>query len=159
MHIRAEDTSPLALGIRLGVSTHTEKNGFMSYEVFGIYGIPWTLRVFSNWILSTRLNASIGIMTQGNDTGFFATLSPGIAISPYGGRLMLDTGGGLAITSKDKLGHHDFGGPFLFAAHGGISYEFPWNLAIGYRFFHLSDGGIYNGHGLNRHLLELSYHF
>jgi len=132
---------------------------FRSYEAFWVYGLPWSWRVFSNWILSTRLNASLGAITQGKDAGFFTTLSPGIALSPSGGRLTLDTGGGFALISEDKLGRHDFGGPFLFAAHGGISYEFGWNLALGYRFFHLSDGGIYNGHGLNRHLLELSHRF
>ena len=112
-----------------------------------------------NWILGTGLNGSIGVLIQDGDSALLSTLGPVIYIRSPGGRVTFDAGGGFALIGEKEVGNHSFGGLFQFTAHGGLSYRFKWNVALGYRFFHVSDGGIFNGNGLNRHLLELSYSF
>jgi len=71
----------------------------------------------------------------------------------------LDIGGGGALITEDKIGDHNFGGPFQFAAHSGLSYKITSKFLVGYRLYHLSDTGIFDGKDLNRHLLELSVYF
>ncbi|HSE83214.1 MAG TPA: acyloxyacyl hydrolase [Thermodesulfobacteriota bacterium] len=155
----AEDAGFTDLGFRFGISTHMEKFDIESYEVFTVYRLPWAWRLFPDWFLSTRITGSAGVITQDDDTGLISSLEPVIALSRTGGRLLLETGGGITILSDNKLGGHDFGGPNLFTVHGGISYRILKNIAVGYQFHHISDGGIFDGKGLNRHLLELSYRF
>lgn len=106
-----------------------------------------------------KINLSGGAIRQDDDTEFFATFTPGIAFSKLGWRVSVDVGGGIALLSDDKIGDHDFGGPFQFAAHIGINYKIGWNIVLGYRFYHMSDGGIFDGEGVNRHLFELSLQF
>ncbi len=149
-----------ALGIRFGISNYREED-FLSYELFGRIGLPWLLILDKNgnWQIETLVSYSLGLLDQSGDTAFLGTFGPAIAIINKPTGLIFDTGSGGALISEDKVGGHNFGGNFQFTAHGGISYIIGWNITLGYRFFHVSDAGIINGHGLNRHLSELSYRF
>jgi len=149
-----------ALGIRFGISNYREQD-ILSYELFGRIGLPWFLMLDKNgnWQIETLVSYSLGLLDQSGDTAFLGTFGPAIAIINKPTGLIFDTGVGGALISEDKVGGHNFGMNFQFTAHGGISYIIGWNIALGYRFFHLSDAGINNGQGLNRHLLELSYRF
>jgi hypothetical protein len=159
MEINASDETVMDLGIRVGISNPREEFDFESFEVFGNYGLPWGWRTPFEWILGTGINGSVGVLIQEGDTALLATLGPVTSFSSPGSRVTLDIGVGFALISEEKVGDHSFGGPFQFIAHGGVSYRLPWNLALGYQFFHISDGGIFGGNGLNRHLLEISYRF
>ena len=105
------------------------------------------------------MNSSIGSLKEDEDYGFIATLTSGIAIFTFNQSLILDAAGGFAYLTEDHIGEHNFGGHLQFAAHTGISYKFRNNVIVGYRFYHISDGGLHDGHGLNRHLLEIGYVF
>lgn len=158
--IYAKEIKKNAIGIRAGISNFNEED-FLSYELIGQVGLPWswTLGNNGNWQIDTLATYSLGILDQSGDTAFLGTIAPDISLGHKLYGIIFDIGVGGAIVSQDRIGKHNFGGNFQFAAHGGITYILGWNIAIGYRFFHLSDGGINNGHGLNRHLLELSYRF
>ncbi len=56
----AGDTGLMALGLRVGISTHTERFDFETYEGFAVYKLPWDWQVFSDWFLSTTMNGSLG---------------------------------------------------------------------------------------------------
>lgn len=155
----AGDTGFAAFGLRVGISTHTERFDFETYEGFAVYKLPWDWQVLSDWLLSTTMNGSLGAIVQDDDTELISSLGPGIILSRPGRRLALDMGGGITILGDEKIGRHDFSGPALSTVHGGISYRLVRNVAVGYRFHHISDAGVFSSHGLNRHLLELSYHF
>lgn len=158
--VKAEKIEKNAIGVRLGISNFNEKD-FLSYELFGRYGLPWYWEVGrnKNWNIQTMLSYSLGGLTQSDDTGFLATSGPVISFSNVPTGLIFDAGGGIAFLSKERVGKHNFGGNFQFTLHAGVSYKVYKNLAVGYRFFHISDAGINNGKGLNRHLIELSYRF
>jgi hypothetical protein len=157
--INASDETFIDFGLRVGLSNPGEKFDFESFEVFGDYWFPWSWRTVFDWVIGARANGSVGALIQGGDTALLTTLGPVMSISSPSERLSFDAGVGLALVSKKKVGDHRFGGLFEFTAHGGVNYRFPWNVALGYRFYHISDAGIFNGKGLNRHLLELSYRF
>ena len=158
--VKAEKIEKNAIGIRLGISNFNEED-FLSYELFGLYGLPWYWKVGrnKNWIIQTMLSYSVGVLTQSDDSGFLATIGPVILLNHTPTGLIFDLGSGIALLSDEKIGNHDFGGSFQLTAHAGISYRVFQNIAVGYRFFHISDAGINNGKGLNRHLLELSHRF
>jgi hypothetical protein len=136
----------------------TEKD-FTTYEVFTVYGLPWRWQPYSHSVISTRWNLEGGLIRSEADKELLVTSGPGIAISKNGWPVWLDGGVGLAFLSNDKIGKRDFGAPIQFTGHAGISYNFGWNLVLGYRFYHLSDAGFFEGKGVNRQLIELSYHF
>lgn len=150
----------LRLGLRLGTSNTNERD-FRSVEIFGSYGLQHynISEKYSKLVLTILLNTSFGGLKQRDDIGGLATFGPGLALSTYSEQLYFDIGGGLAFLIDEKIGNHDFGSFIQYSAHGGLSYKFYNNLFLGYRFFHISDGGIFDGHGLNRHLFELGYRF
>jgi hypothetical protein len=131
----------------------------MTYEVFTIYELPWRWRPYLDWVIATRWNLDGGLIRSRGDNELLITSGPGVAIRKNGWPIWIDGGVGLAFLSNDKIGTRDFGAPIQFTAHGGISYNFGWNLVLGYRFYHMSDAGFFDGKGVNRQLLELSYHF
>lgn len=77
------------------------------------------------------------------------------------GVLALNLGVGAHVLSDTQFDGNRLGSAFQFGDHVGIAWQFTevrWE--IGYRFQHLSNGGIQppNG-GVNFHLLQLMRHF
>lgn len=155
----AEDVNLEEIGFRFGTELDSEKLSYRTYEIFAALGLPWSEQLYWGWSIRSRFNFSLGAVNQGGDTDFFATLGPELALSHKWLPLIIDGGGGLAFLSDSRIGRQNFGGILQFNAHGGISCEILWNIAIGYRFFHISDAGLFDGHGINRHLIELIYRF
>nr|NIT14147.1 hypothetical protein [Candidatus Dadabacteria bacterium] len=102
---------------------------------------------------------SAGGLKQDSDIGYLFTLTIGMALFALNNKVIVDLSGGGALVTEDEIGDHNFGGPFQFSAHTGLSYKITDRLLAGYRFYHISDAGINDGSGLNRHLVELSVTF
>ena len=149
----------LEVGIRAGFEGAAAEENFRQYDLFAVFELPARAEWPSGWELGALLNMSAGALDGGGETGFVGTLGPGIALSRPNSNLTFDAGVGIALLSQDTFGRHDFGGPFQFVAHGGISYRLLSNLEIGYRIHHMSDAGIFDGLDLNQHMLELSRRF
>jgi hypothetical protein len=162
----AKDVELVALGVRGGMNfQHAglppgEKEDFEQFDVFAIMGLPWEWESPSSWELRWQLRGSAGALRGAGDTGFIATLTPGLALRMPSWRLILDAGVGGALISKWKFGRQNIGGPFQFIAHGGVGVELGWNMVVGYRFHHMSDATIYGkSRGVDFHMLEVSYYF
>ena len=157
----------LSIGVRAAVNFKVaglppgEKENFEQFDVFGIMSLPWRWDYLSSgWELRTRLNGSAGVLRGAGETAFITTMTPGLALRRPGWGLILDAGIGGALISSWKFGDQDIGGPFQFIAHAGVSFELPWNLVVGGRFHHMSDGTIYgDSRGVDFYMLELSYYF
>ncbi len=158
--VRSEDIKYRTVGLRLGTSNYRERD-FRSFEIDTNIGLPLSYKIYDspNLYLKPKINISAGGLKQNNDIGYIFTLSSGLALFALDNKAILDIGGGGALITEDKIGDHNFGGPFQFAAHSGLSYKITSKFLVGYRFYHLSDTGIFDGKGLNRHLLELSVYF
>ena len=157
----------VGIGIRGGVNFKDaglqppEKEDFEQYDVIGIIGLPWRWEYpSSGWEVRSRLKGSAGVLRGAGDTAFITTVTSGLAFRKPSWSLILDIGIGGALMSDWEFGRQDAGGPFQFIAHGGVSFELPWNLVIGWQFHHMSDGTIYGkSQGVDLHMLELSYYF
>jgi hypothetical protein len=157
----------VGIGIRGGLNFASaelpppEKDDFEQYDVIGIVGLPWRWEYpSSGWEVRSRLNGSAGVLRGAGDTAFITTVTSGLAFRKPSWRVIFDIGIGGALLSDWKFGRQDAGGPFQFIAHGGLSFELPWNLVIGWQFHHMSDGTIYGkSQGVDLHMIELSYYF
>ena len=162
-----KDIKLISVGIRAGINSETigipptEKEDFEQYDAFAVIGLPWSWEFPSGWEIRWRLNATAGALRAAGDTGFITELTPGIAFTKSSWRLTFDLGGGLAYLSDYEFGSQDIGGPVQIIGHGGITYHFPWDVSVGWRFHHLSDATIYgtDNRGVDLHMLELSYRF
>ena len=157
----------ISVGIRGGINLIPggippgEYEDFQQYEVMGILGFPgkWEmpLGVEGRYLWYT----SAGVVRAAGDMGFIATLGPGLALTKWDWNLSLEMGMGAVIVGDETFGEQDFGGPVQILAHGALSYHFPQNISLGWRFQHFSDATIY-GHGnrgVDFHLFELRYGF
>lgn len=155
-----EGVSLLKLGIRGGFSATDKDEDFEQYEAFVTYGLPWKWEWTPGWRLGTRLNASLGALDGGGETGVIGTLGLGLALSKAGIPLELNIGVGATGLSEDRFGEEDFGTQLQFTSHIGLNYQFGWNLEAGYRFQHMSNAGIDEENpGLNLHMFQLGYRF
>lgn len=152
--------SSLSLGIRGGISAPTEVDDFKSAEVFSNYRYPWISTALPGFLVYTKSSLSAGVMDQDGDSEVLTSFSQLIEITNEKHDIAFDLGGGIALLGDDKIGNHDFGTVFQFNYNLGLTLiDIYKDLSMGYRWFHLSDGGIGDGQGLNRHTLELVYMF
>jgi len=163
---RAEDTRLMSLGLRMGLSSSSpigeeQQSGFQQYDAVATFGLPWSWYSRSGWGVGTRLTGSAGALSWAGETGFIGTLVPGIALGSKDGRISLDVGTGFALLSDYRFGNQDFGGPFQFVGHLGVSIAVYHALGMSYRFQHYSDGTIYgsDSRGVNLHMFEVSYRY
>ncbi|NIP31072.1 MAG: hypothetical protein GTN59_11070 [Candidatus Dadabacteria bacterium] len=155
-----DDEDEYGLGIRYGHSFYLEPHENDSVELFLLKFLPWTIFKNNNWKTKPFISLSAGGIKQGDDYAFLGTISANLAINTPIEKLTLDGGGGLAYLSQDKVGSHNFGGPLQLNFNLGVTLNKIFkNINLGYRFFHISDAGIHDGHGMNRNLIELTYMF
>ena len=151
------------IGVRTGISATKRDEYFHQYEVFTSYGLPWSLRSESGWGVAMRLNASLGALHGGHETGTIGSLGPGVVFDQGGPGPVFSLGGDLYLMSRYTYGRVDLNQDPLFEGNLGLGYRFASGLGLGYRFLHMSNGGLGrhgNGNtGLDLHLLELSWGF
>lgn len=158
----ADNIRLYGMGVRYGTNEAADKKtDLRRYEMFGVFNLPWAWNLASNLDLDTRFLASAGILDGEGDSGFMATLGPGICFTDRDKRYTLEFSGGIAIIPDYRMGGEDFGGPLQFTVDGGIGIRLFKHLGLGYRFQHFSDAGLFgsDNRGVDMHLLELSYRF
>jgi len=163
----ADELRPLNAALRGGVTGPALLGGeadehFQQYDVSFTAGLPWSWYSESGWGVGTRFMGSVGALTAAGDTAFLTTLVPGFFVGPRDSVLSFDLGGGVALLSRRHFGKQDFGGIFQFALTFGLTVPVPFtdHFGFGYRFHHLSDGGLYeSGRGVDVHMLEITYRF
>ncbi|GJL54939.1 MAG: hypothetical protein NPIRA02_20710 [Nitrospirales bacterium] len=137
-----------------------EKEDFEQFDVFGIVSLPGQWDFSPDLKSGLRLYGSVGALRGAGDLGFITTVTPGLAVTKKSWKLTFDIAMGGALISDWEYGRQDIGGPFQFIGHLGVSYHLPGNLAVGYRFHHMSDATIYGpSRGVDFHMLEFSYYF
>ncbi len=137
-----------------------EKEDFEQFDIIGTLGFPGQWTFWSDWNGRYQMNFTAGGLRGAGEWGFIHTTTVGLAFSKPTWRFTLDVGAGGALLSKWKFGDQDMGGAFQFIGHGGLSYHLPWNMIVGYRFHHMSDGDLYGSNrGVDLHMIELRYAF
>ncbi len=146
------------VGVRGGFpATHTQSNP-TQFEFYASYPLPWHWG--SRWILGTRFNTSIGVLSGNADNSIIGTLGPALTLNRSGNPVWLSLGTDVAFLSDDELGQDDFGGLIHFISHVGLNLQLSHDWEVGYRFQHMSNTGLdEHNPGLDMHLLQLGYRF
>jgi Lipid A 3-O-deacylase (PagL). len=77
-------------GVRLGIQAGPKREYFHQYEVFAVYGLPWSWRTSSGWGLEPQLNTAAGALIGGNETGFIGSAGTGLSFNRPGNGIALE---------------------------------------------------------------------
>jgi hypothetical protein len=152
-----------AVGVRGGFSATSRHQYFHRYEAFASYGLPWSLRGDSGWGVALLVNGAAGALHAAGDTAGTASLGPGVIFDRNGKGIAFDFGGDLVGLTRYHFGRVDLNGHLLFEGHVGVTYRFDSGPGVGYRFQHISNGGL-GAHGsgntgLDLHMFSVSWNF
>ena len=163
---RAFDVDLVSVGIRASVSSNDvlgkeQPEAFSEYDVWAAFRLPWQDYRGSDWGVGTRLLTSAGYFEGGGSSALVVSVLPLVAFGTEDGRFTVDLGAGVAVLSRSKFAHQDFGGPVQGALTFGVGLPLYRKLGVGYRFMHYSDWGAYGSGttGADFHMVELIYRF
>lgn len=148
-------------GIRGGFS-HGEADGqdFQQLEGFAAYPLAWRWGEPGGWQLVTALEGTGGVLHGGDKNGLVVTLGPALQFGYGELPWWLEVGISPTLLSRSHFQGADLGGNLQFTSHLGLRWQLSNTLGIGYRFQHLSNGGLQTPNpGLEMHLFQLDYHF
>jgi hypothetical protein len=155
----ANDGEWNAVGLRAGISDQRNEESFSKYEAYATFSLPWRWSSEQGWILGTFIGINAGVVRSG-DSSFIGSVGPGLYLmTPIEGVVI---SGGIYPTyiRQSKFGAEDFGDSFQFTSAFGINVTFYRHWIMGYRFQHMSNGGISDENpGLNTHMMEFGYRF
>ena len=164
----AGDITLLSIGPRIGFGEKIpfmgkeQKHYFHLYDVAAIIKLPWSWPLGGDtWGLETRLIASTGLLTGGNESGLMMTAVPVLALSGWKGLVTFDAGVGAGLFSNHTFGVQDFGGTAQIVTTMGVRID-PFSHAYtGFRIQHFSDAGLYgpSSLGVDMCIAELGYRF
>lgn len=158
------DTGWESVGMRGGTNStdsgNTSAGDFLHLALFANHYLPWAWQPAGFMTLHTRFDVSAGALERDRQYAFCGSAGPSLALGMFSDRFTLDGGVEAGGVTRHDFKARDLGGPFLFTLHGGASVVLGWNLALGYRFQHLSNADLYDKNpGLNLHCLEIKYLF
>ena len=157
---RADTPPAQAIGVRIGISGPDKGERFHEAEFFILHDLPWQWQWPPGWLLSTRLDMAVGLLSGADKTAVIGSFSPGLVLSRVGSRLSILANAGIALVSEDDFGDQAIGSPFQFVLYAGVSYHLGHGIRLSYRYRHLSNAGLFHPNpGLEMHFLGLSYHF
>jgi len=157
---RGADFSAESLGARYGFFVNGSRGDFRQAEVYSNWKLPWTATITTNWSLGTRLDLSAGALQKHPEIGFVGTLGPSVVLARQGLPLALVGGVSPTLLSRNKYGETDFGEPFQFTSHLGLSWRPGSHFEITYHFQHMSNAGLSEHNtGLNLHMFGIGYRF
>lgn len=151
-------------GIRMGIQAGPRKEYFHLYELYAVYGLPWTWQPATEWIIASHLSTSLGALHTATDTGVIGSLGAGLKMARTAFNLVPELGVSFSLLDKRQFGRQDFGSILLWGAYIGLSYRFDNGIGIGYRILHLSNNHILYSPstpnpGLDLHMISLSSQF
>lgn len=166
-HSRAADMELRSLGVRAQIGEKTRVIGeeqpesFHEFDIVASFLLPWERQSRSGWGARARLLTHAGVLRGMNKTAIVTSAIPTLAFGRQDGQVKVEMGVGLALLSRHRFMHQDFGGPLQFALTFGVGTPLYRRIEIGYRFMHYSDAGTYGSGkiGADLHMVELNHCF
>lgn len=153
----AQDSDWLAIGVNAGFA---DEGDIKQYEFFTVYRLPWLWSLASGWSLETRLNATIGVLADNDETGAIISLGPELKLTNPGNKFYITIGSSPTYISEDRYREKDLGGHFQFTSHVSLGYRFNPDFSLAYRFHHISNASLDDTNpGLDVHSLSADYRF
>jgi len=155
----ANDGKGNTFGLRTGVSDSRNDESFSQHEVYVTFSLPWKWRSDHDWIIGSFIGLNAGALT-GEDTDFVGSVGPGVYILIPTESVTLSAGIYPTYIGQSNFGNEDFGNSLQFTSAVGVNLNFHQHWTIGYRFQHMSNGGLSDENpGLNTHMIEMGYRF
>lgn len=154
----AGETGLYSVGARFGTSFRGEDTD--QADIFVARKLPWNWGLPSGWNLGTSGELDLSILQHDDEETVAASIATDLILSSPKDRFFLLSGIGAGVLEDEVLGDINFGGPFFFIFHAGAGLRLtPW-LSLGYRYSHMSNGGIYDRNpSLNLNMVELRFTF
>jgi hypothetical protein len=148
------------VGVRGGTSFENDAGNFQQVDVFkGMY-LPWSWGSQDGLNLKPRVEGSAGWLDNEGNSGFVGTPGPVAELRLGKFPVTLEGGVSLSALSRSDFPDRNLGGWFEFTDHVGLDWHITKRFALGWRFQHLSNAGIYKRNpGLNLQMLSASYTF
>jgi hypothetical protein len=147
------------VGLRAGVGDSRNNESFSQYEAYVTFSLPWKWRPGHDWVIGSFIGVNAGAVTC-EGTGFIGSVGPGVYILTPAESVTLSAGIYPTYIGQSIFGNEDFGDTFQFTSAVGVNLNFYQHWTIGYRFQHMSNGGISDQNpGLNTHMMEMGYCF
>lgn len=147
-------------GIRIAGSFRDGKSGLTLYELFAAIPLPWGTDFANSWRLSTAFDLSLGLLEGKGESGGRAAAGVDAFLWSPGRKLAFTSGLGVGVMGEEVYGDIDFAGPVFFRFQAGLGYWLTSALSIGGRYYHESNGSIYDKNpSLNAYLGELRFNF
>jgi lipid A 3-O-deacylase len=155
----ADENKWNTVGVRAGITDQNSTKFFSKYEAYAAFSLPWKWRSERGWILAAFIEINAGFV-RSEQNAFIGSIGPGFFIhTPFKG-VVIAAGIYPTYIGRSRFGTEDFGESFQFTSEIGFNLNFCRNWTMGYRYQHMSNGGISNENpGLNTHMLELGYRF
>lgn len=150
----------MELGVRGGVDVGRNLHENYTYgEVYYSQALPWEKELSPSSKVSTRLDVSAGYLgADTTDGGWFAA-GGDVVYSVMDGTWEFEVGVRPAWMSEHVYGDDDFGGPFQFFSHAGVTFNLD-QFALSYRLQHISNANIYSENpGIELHVIGLGVRF
>lgn len=146
------------LGLRGGMDATGADQSYGVGELYLLRPFSWRARL-ADGVLMPRIDLGAGYLEAADDRGGWLAAGVDLVYAVLDGNLELEAGFRPTLLFDDDYGNDNYGGPLQFASHVGIALRVS-PLVIGYRYQHLSNGGLYKENdGLNLHLFGVGVRF
>ncbi len=147
------------IGIRGGIDATGLEENYAAQEIYFLYDLPWASPIKALPGLHFRLDAGLGHVRSGSDSGVWLAVGGDLFYRVFGDRLIFEAGWRPTWLPDYRFGDDHMGGPVQFSSHAGLALQ--WKKAVlGYRFQHTSNAGLYTENpGLDLHLFSLGVRF
>jgi len=148
------------VGVRGGTSFERDAGNFQQVDVYAGRYLPWLWGYTSGLSIKPRWEASAGWLHNDGQEGVVGTTGPTVELRVKKFPITVEAGIYLSALSRYQFPDRDLGGPFEFTDHVGINWHITKEFTVGWRFQHISNGGIYGENpGLNLQMLSATCSF
>lgn len=148
-----------SVGARVGLPAEKTGNHFRQAEIYLDYNL-WRWNLGKHWWLQSRIGISGGWLWERGDNAFIGTLGPKLELIRESFPLSIEGGSSPTYISRYHFSSTDLGANVQFTSHIGLNWDITSHWRVGYRFQHMSNGGIREPNpGFNLHVLSVGYLF
>jgi hypothetical protein len=156
----AQDFRLESVGARGGFSFPDKRGQMVQGEAFADFNLPWSWDLGADWLLQTKLNLSIGVLSGNGEDGVVGTAGPALSLGRARLPLSLEAGVSPTLLSRHEFGAWNFGTALQFTSYVDLNFDFAKHFRLGYRFQHMSNAGLgTHNPGFNVNMVTLSYVF
>lgn len=147
------------VGFRSGASDTRNDETFIQNEAYVTLSLPWKWKTSADWIVGSFVGINAGVLSCKGDS-FVGSIGPGVYIQSPDESVSLSAGIYPTYIGQSSFGKEDLGGNFQFTSAAGIDFHLYRRWSVGYRFQHISNGGLYDQNpGINNHMIEVGCRF